>query len=322
MNAFNNLDNNNGDKNEQFLTPVLFLIFNRLETTQEVFARIKRIKPAQLFIAADGPRVNKEGEKDKCEEVRQWVLAQIDWNCEVKTLFRNTNLGCGLAISQAITWFFENVEEGIILEDDCLPDISFFQFCAELLERYRTDKKIMSVSGSYLLKKSLHLKEQSYFFGHGSIWGWATWKRAWDLYDIRMTGWEQPSVQRQVKKALKTKGLYRYYYPMFESVYKGTLDAWGVQWFYSILMNHGLGIQPVVNLVANIGFGSEGTNTIEEDHAFANASLHSIAFPLRHPVRRTVNIEYLRQLSNVIYPQKKTGIRTLFEKIFSLIQKS
>src|SRR5258705_8423153 len=130
-----------------FNTPILFLIFNRLETTSQVFEQIKKVQPTRLFIAADGPRNDKEGEKEKCEKVRQWVLAQIDWECEVKTLFRNENLGCGRGPATAINWFFENVERGIILEDDCLPNDSFFIFCETMLKKFENDARIMHISG-------------------------------------------------------------------------------------------------------------------------------------------------------------------------------
>ena len=227
-------------------TPILFLIFNRPEHTRKVFEAIRRQQPQQLFIAADGPRNNKPGERELCETTRE-IISQIDWDCKTKTLLRDQNLGCKIAVSRAIDWFFENVDEGIILEDDCLPHDSFFPFCAELLERYRYDDKVMSISGSNLLGRSWKSESQSYFYAHGGIWGWATWKRAWNLYDAGMTSWFKPETKALVKSNLKTGEWYKFYYSMFESSYNGSLDTWDIQWFYSILINNGLAINPSVN---------------------------------------------------------------------------
>jgi hypothetical protein len=166
-------------------TPVLFLIFNRPNTTEQVFEAIAKAKPRCLFVAADGPRTDKEGEAEKCQAVRD-IIKRVDWDCEVKTLFREQNLGCKEAVSSAITWFFEQVEEGIILEDDCLPSDSFFSFCAELLEKYRDDKRIMMISGDNF-QDGIQRGDASYYFSSVPwIWGWATWRRAWRLYDREM----------------------------------------------------------------------------------------------------------------------------------------
>jgi threonyl-tRNA synthetase len=183
-----------------FNTPILFLVFKRPDTTERVFEQIRSIRPAFLYLAADGPRNDKSGEKETCKKVREIVLSNIDWECEVNTLFRDENLGCGKAVSQAITWFFEHEEEGIILEDDCLPDASFFQYCAELLKKYRTEEKVMTISGSNLLGYPWKVNGQSYFWGQGGIWGWATWKRAWSLYDFKMQRWEEDKIKRQIQQ--------------------------------------------------------------------------------------------------------------------------
>ena len=169
-------------KTKEFIPPyplktaVLFLIFNRLDTTKQVFEEIRKAKPPRLYIAADGPRENKEGEKEKVGAVRKYVLENIDWNCEVKTLFRDKNLGCGKAVSQAITWFFENEEMGIILEDDCLPSQSFFWFCEKLLKKYNKEKRIMLITGTSYLFNEIERKEDYFFqdmfqFGDGRVGG-------------------------------------------------------------------------------------------------------------------------------------------------------
>ena len=162
--------------------PILFLIFNRPQLTARVFAAIREAQPSQLYVAADGPRSNRPGEADLCEQARR-VINGVDWPCEVKTLYRQENLGCRQAVSSAITWFFDNVEAGVVLEDDCLPIESFFRFCSELLIRYRDDTRIGMISGNNHGFR-IYDDSLSYSFSkHGAIWGWASWRRAWRLYD-------------------------------------------------------------------------------------------------------------------------------------------
>lgn len=273
-------------------TPILFLIFNRPEATKLVFEQIKKAKPRQLFIAADGPRAIKTGEFEICEAARLVVMDGIDWDCEVKTLFRAENLGCGKAVSEAISWFFNHVEAGIILEDDCLPDNSFFAYCATLLELYRNETNIMSVSGTNFLGTWKEI-EQSYFFGHGGIWGWATWRRAWLLYDKPMKEWPLEITKKQIRNAIQTEQWYNYYYPMFQSAFDETLDTWDAQWFYTILLNDGICINPSVNLVKNIGFNKEGTHTTNSSKLISNLPTTCLQFPLKPPITKSMDIQYL-----------------------------
>ncbi len=241
-------------------TPILFLIFNRPDTTKQVFETIRKYQPKQLFIAADGPREEKKGEKELCEQVRK-ITSDIDWDCEVKTLFRNKNLGCGKAVSEAITWFFENVEEGIILEDDCLPNQSFFSFCEKMLENYRNDYRIMMISGTNRLdKKEI---ENDYFFSqHFQIWGWATWKRAWILYDNKMENWFSYKEKKVLNYVFGNKEISSYYSKMFDAGFLKIVDTWDIQWNYSCIFNHGLSISPKYNFIKNIG--KAGTHTKKE----------------------------------------------------------
>jgi hypothetical protein len=289
--------------------PILFLIFNRPEKTRKVFDTIRNQKPRLLFIAADGPRHDKLGENELCEKTRE-IVANIDWDCEVKKLFRDHNLGCKIAISSAVNWFFDQVEEGIILEDDCLPDPTFFRFCEELLEKYRFDYQVMSISGSNLLETPWKIEIQSYSWGHGGIWGWATWKRAWDLYDIDMKGWENKVIKNTIKNAIGTDEWFNFYYSMFESSYNRSLDTWDVQWFYSILINDGLAINPAVNLVKNIGYG-DGTHTNSEDLYMAKIPLCSLWFPLIHPLKKLKDISYLKKVYDEMNKQSTIKISFL-----------
>src|SRR5262249_47548369 len=168
--------------------PVLFLVFNRPETTARVMEAIRAAGPERLYVAADGPRDSKTGEAEHCAEVRQLAM-NVDWPCDVRTLFRDRNLGCRRAVSSAITWFFEQEPEGIILEDDCLPSFDFFPYCAELLERYRDDERVMAICGSAYADVSSDYPHSYYFSYYADMWGWATWRRAWLHYDNRMDRW-------------------------------------------------------------------------------------------------------------------------------------
>lgn len=264
-------------------TPVLFLIFNRPSTTQVVFEAIRKARPSKLYVAADGPRANKSGESEKCLESRT-IATSVDWDCKVVTLFREGNLGCGKAISSAITWFFQQEEEGIILEDDCLPSPDFFPFCAELLERYRYDTRIMQIGGVNLVPKERRDTEYSYYYSnHNNIWGWATWKRAWMLYDYEMSSFEK----------IYSKG---YFENHFNSIYEADYFDWAfkrtsshphITWDYQLefarRINSGLTICPQPNLVTNIGFGSDATHTTGAGGNSSRLELEQLEFPLRHP---------------------------------------
>jgi hypothetical protein len=298
--------------------PVLFLIFNRPANTKMVFDAIRRQKPRHLYIAADGPREEIPGEKELCEQTRQIAL-QTDWDCEVKTLFRESNLGCKSAVSGAINWFFDQVSEGIILEDDCLPDASFFPFCGELLEKFRGDSRVMSVSGSNILGRPWKIETQSYFWGHGGIWGWATWRRAWNLYDIEMKDWQDQEIKAKIRNAMGTDDWYNTYYNLFESSFNGSLKSWDIQWFYSILFNNGVAINPSVNLVKNIGFGA-GTHTNTADNYAARLPLCSMTFPLKPPENMTIDVEYLKLAYTATHGQTKPK-NNFFKFVFKFINR-
>jgi hypothetical protein len=292
-----------------FNTPVLFLIFNRPDTTRLVFEAIREIKPKQLFVAADGPRANRAGEGLLCAGVKEYVIENIDWDCDVKTLFRSENLGCGKAVSSAISWFFEHVEEGIILEDDCLPDPSFFPFCAELLEHHRSNFKVMSISGSNLLG-SYTKQNDSYLWSWGGVWGWATWKRAWKLYEFSLEDWGRDETKLKIEKLILSKSWFDFYYLMFEQCYRKELDTWDVQWFYCILKNNGISINPTTNLVANIGFSENATHTFDSNNYLAKLKSNEIHFPLIHPSKEIIDIDYLEKVMEALRPANEEKIKT------------
>lgn len=242
-----------------FRTPILFLIFNRPQITQLVFNEIKKQKPKYLFIAADGPRPEKPGESALCNNARE-IVNQINWDCELKTLFQDENLGCRKAVSGAISWFFENIDEGIILEDDCLPSQSFFKYCEELLEKYRDDERIFLISG-YNKQNTWNEHKNDYFFSQlGGIWGWASWKRAWKSYDVEMADICDFVKENNFEK-LFGKDIGRVRQKEIMSVIEKNINTWDYQWGYARHKNNGLACVPSKSLIENIGFGSEATHT-------------------------------------------------------------
>lgn len=263
---------------------VLFLVFNRLDTTKKVFEEIKKAKPSRLFIASDGPRENKPEEKKIVQEVRKYILDNIDWDCEVKTLFRKKNIGCKYAVSGAIDWFFENVEQGIILEDDCLPSQSFFRFCSEMLDKYKGDKRVMSISGTNFLEdKTKNLKKSYYFSGFVHIWGWATWKRAWEKYDLEI---HKKMDRKNIKQI--SSGFLNYLQNLkrINDLKKEKVNTWDYQWKFSIKINNGLVVIPKKNLVENIGLiQKEYTNARPNkiDLKYLYKRRNNLNFPLKHP---------------------------------------
>ena len=265
-------------------TPVLFLIFNRPDTTKKVFGQIKKARPKHLYIAADGPRSHRKNEIEKCNETRE-IIKQIDWECELKTLFRKENLGCKYAVSSAISWFFENVEEGIIIEDDCYPDCSFFYYCQELLEKYRYATNVQRISGSYFDRPGEINWQYSYYFSYyGHIWGWATWKRVWNKYDVEMKSYSPATFKKgDFVDIFNFNSEYKYWKSIFNKVSKKKIDTWDYQLEYSIWCNKGISINPTKNLVINLGMEDSSTHYFLKDSMKINLKLNTIKFPLIHP---------------------------------------
>ena len=267
-----------------FDVPILFLVFNRPETTARVFEKIREVKPQRLFIAADGPRTEKEGEKEKCQEVRDLVLKNIDWPCEVKTLFREQNLGCGKAVSGGISWFFEHVEEGIILEDDTLPGYSFFDFCKILLDKYRNEHKVKMIGGSNYSNREIECTSTYYFTAFPHIWGWATWKRTWDEYDFTLNSIPEDKVRDLLKRYFTRKEVIDSWVNNYDMVKDGKTFPWDFQLGFSILKNGGINIVSAQNVVTNIGFGADATHTTSTNNELSNATLTEVS-DMVHPVK-------------------------------------
>jgi hypothetical protein len=251
-------------------TPILYLVFNRLEETKASFSIIREIKPKKLYVAADGHRNHIEGEKGVCQEVRSYILENIDWECELHTLFRDANLGCGKAVQGGLDWFFEKEKLGIILEDDILPDPSFFKYANSMLKQYEYDEKIFSINGC-----NLGYKNQDAAYGvtrYFNMWGWATWKRSndlvkksWSDYDRVQDFKPKSAIIRSLK--LDTKWPLEEWYSLwitnFKNTHNGIIDTWDYQWTYTCLKNELFCIRPNVNLICNIGFNEKATHTLD-----------------------------------------------------------
>jgi hypothetical protein len=264
------------------IPPILFIVFNRLDTTRQVFEAIRQAKPAQLFVAADGPRTNKEGEAEKCDAVRKYVLDHIDWECDLQTRFQETNLGCGEGPSSAISWFFDHVEEGIILEDDCLPHPDFFEYCSELLEKYKNNNQIAIISGYNLQAGRKHGSGSYYFSKYVGIWGWATWKRVWNGYQFDLNLLDKDWMWQRIDDLFKTQKERKYWKSIFETMANRLIDTWDYQLCFHIWYNTMSSITPNVSLVKNIGFGEGATHTLDPNTKAALVELSPI-IPLVHP---------------------------------------
>ena len=277
-------------------TPVALLIFNRPDTTERVFNAIAQARPSKLLVVADGPRDSRPGEAARCEQTRA-IIKRVDWDCEVITNFADSNMGCKLRVSSGIDWIFEQVEEAIILEDDCLPDPSFFRFCDEMLERYRDNERVGMVSGGNL-QFGRHRGTGSYYFSkYTHIWGWASWRRAWKHYDRDIAHWPEFKAQGLLEQMFATPGEQTYWQNSFQWVYEGSLDTWDVSWTFTALTHGLLQVIPNVNLISNIGFGADATHT-HVVGVHANLPTQAIEFPLQHPTFVLPNLEADRYIAS------------------------
>lgn len=265
-----------------FFTPIVFIVFNRPEHAEVVFKRIAAVRPERLLLIADGPRADRPGEDDACARVRE-IVQRVDWPCQMQTNFAEANMGCRQRIVSGLNWAFELVEEAIILEDDILPDPSFFPFCEQMLDRHRGDSRISMIAGLSLVAGLIHSDDSYYFSRLTHIWGWATWRSAWARYDGSLTNWE----------IVKHSGLFANLFPaynqrlfwsrIFDRMHQGTgPDTWDYQWAYTNFLNHALAIVPCVNLIENIGFGPGATHTVST-RDLPNFSIEPMSFPIRHP---------------------------------------
>jgi hypothetical protein len=240
-------------------TPVLLLIHARPETTRQVLDSLRIVRPRNLYVAADGPRAQVPDETYRCEEARRIAIA-ADWDCDIHTLFRAEHLGLEPAVTSGLNWFFDHAAEGIILEDDCCPSKSFYLFCQDLLEHYRAEPTVMHIGGNNFQYGRKRGAASYYFSNYALVWGWATWRRAWNQFRTD------------------------------ESKFGHLAPTWDAQWQQTLERHGGVAIVPNVNLVSNVGFGQGASHTRTlERYSFLPAG--EVDFPLVHPEQVAVNKE-------------------------------
>lgn len=262
---------------------VLFICFNRIGPSEQVFEAIRKVRPSRLYFACDGPR--SEEERPRCEEVRA-LVDRVDWPCQLRTRFNERNMGLRLGVSSAINWFFEHEPEGIVLEDDTLPVPSFFGYCKELLERYREDERIWVIMGNDLMDEWEGERDGSYWFschGYGAPWGWASWRRVWRHYDVTMAQWPDLKGSTLLKDFFLSRVEEHDVHHIFDEVHAGRMNAWSYQLDITRIIGHGLNILPNTNLIRNIGFGMDSTNTMDLADPRNKDTARDIDLPLAHP---------------------------------------
>lgn len=300
-------------------TPVLIIIFNRPDKVKKLISALAKIKPRHVYIAGDGPRAHKATDPDRCQEARK-VATTIPWECNVHTNFQNTNLGCKYGVSTAISWFFEQVPEGIILEDDCIPDPSFFEYATQMLDRYRDTKEIMHINGhSFITEKNITVTSPYYFSRIPHVWGWATWQRAWALYDINMSELSTLSTQLSRQMTFIHKRYSTYWIDLLQHVQRANIDTWDAQWVYSIMKQDGVCITPTVNMIENVGFDEEATHTKEKFNKNHNVSAFN-THNFTHPTTINIQLEYDSiEMETIFLPKGWSRFRSYVKKIYYFV---
>jgi hypothetical protein len=297
-------------------TPIVLIIFRRPETTLKVFDQIRQVKPSKLFVISDAPRTDRPDESEQCEKTRA-IIDYVDWDCEIVKHYADTNLGPFRCIASGLDWVFNQVEEAIILEDDCFPDLTFFRFCEELLDYYRNDQRIIAISGDNFQLGHQRTEDSYYFSRYTHSWGWATWKRAWKYADMEMKAWPQVREQNLLKLILDNDREVRYWDTMLQATYESKIVAWDYRWTLAAWLQNGLTILPNVNLISNIGFGEGATNTISTKNPWINLPTESMNFPLQHPefiIRDSMADKFTQD--SVFKPNFKFRLGRKLKKVF------
>lgn len=296
--------------------PILLLAFNRPDKTQRVFNAIRERQPTRLCVAVDGPRANNTSESEKVSEVLE-IVSKVDWECDVTYLRRENNLGCKQAVSQAINWFFDLVECGMILEDDCLPSNSFFSFCTYCLHRYRSDHRIWDIAGSNLIDNQALQSHHSYFYSrYGGIWGWATWRDRWLGYDVELSQARQSDSLELLCSSMESWENPQMRMSQFKSIHSG-FDTWDYQWLYHRLSQSGLSVIPQKNLVTNIGFGPDATHTFKPEKRHSNIA-KDLSFPLQSPPSIIRDLTQDKKIAATYFPVKfKKRLRHSLAKLMT-----
>jgi len=268
-------------------SPVLLITYRRYDTTKRVFQSIKRAQPPVLYFASNGPKPAHAKEVSEVAQVRS-LISEVDWPCEVKTLIRDEHLDVKASVAGAIDWFFAHEPEGIVLEDDCLPAVDFYRFCDDMLERFREVDQVSVISGVCRQPVGFEAPSSYYFSKYVHIWGWATWRRTWDLYDRDLSFWPHWQNSPQWKTLFRHRHEERYWRSRFDSTFRGDTVTWDYQLMASVWRARGLTLTPAVNLVSNIGFGDGATFTKNTENPLSAAPTFPI-YPLTHPAALVTN---------------------------------
>ncbi len=305
----------------KFNTPILFLTYKRYDTAKKVFESIKNIRPSKLYFVSNAPKNEDVIEIGKVLNVRS-LVSLINWDCEVITLFRDVHLEVKESITFSIDWFFSFEDRGIILEDDCVASESFYFFCQELLEYYKNDTKIFSIGGCCFFENQSTLEDEYCFSNHTYIWGWATWKRAWLKYDVKMMKWPEFKKSKNFKTLFSNFMIRFYWINILNKVYNNQIKTWDYQWVYTVWLNNGLSILPNRNLVRNIGFGIDSNFTHDKKSIESNMNVSDIKFPLRHNNKILLNSIERKFVERYIYKITISSFaRTVFYNTFSYLRK-
>ncbi|MDZ8054194.1 MAG: glycosyltransferase family 2 protein [Aulosira sp. ZfuVER01] len=308
-------------------TTVVFIIFNRPDITAKVFEVIRQVKPAKLLVIADGYRSDFPDDVEQCAATRK-IIEQVDWDCKILKNYAEKNLGAKIRIATGLNWVFQQVEEAIILEDDCLPHPTFFAYCEELLDKYRHDQRIMTISGNNFQFGRRRTEDSYYFSRYPLIWGWATWRRAWQQYDLDMKQWVAIKNNNWLQDILNDSTAVRYWTEIFQTCYEGKINTWDYPWTLTSWLQNGLNILPNVNLVSNIGFSTGAANTKDIYSPFANHPAQAMEFPLQHPefmIRDAQADKFTQQTQfhlSLIYRLKRKIKQILHKSYFRLLKTS
>ena len=287
------------DTDVELIVPVAFCTFNRLDTTKKVFEKIREARPTKLYLISDCAREHIAGEQKRVEEVRTYMEKHIDWNCEVKKNYAEVNMGCGKRIYSGISWVMEQEEEVIILEDDCVPDITFFRYCQEMLKNYRNDDIIMMISGNNPISNYYHSNQDYFFSKIPFVWGWATWRRAWNLYDFNLKSF--PTAKSMpIWRDIFPLRAYWVYMAEFEALYRHTFNTWGYQLMYATIYHDMLAVVPAQTHVFNIGFDEEATHTKNMPEYMKVQNVRPVDFPIRHSAQVVYNRKFDRIYMKII----------------------
>ena len=311
----------------QFTTPIALILAPRLDTVPRVLAAIKAAQPSILYVVADAGWSLETEEKFK--EVKK-LIAEISW-CEVRINYAEKNMGAKMRLATGITWVFEHEERAIILEHDCLPDPTFFPFCEELLERYADDERVMHIGGNnfFATTKSDFTSPDSYFFTHiPHIWGWATWRRAWKSYDVTLSKWPEAQKRRMLSDIFRDKAVAYRWENRFQDYSEGRINSWDGQWAFAVLAQGGLAINPSVNLVSNIGFGTDALSCKDPESWLANIPTLPMLFPLTHPpfliVDQTADVFIQRDVFHINHTRRarfKWRMKSAFPRLYARVKR-